>query len=99
VPAYVIVEMSVVDADQYEPYKSLAEASVATYGGAYKVRGGRVESVEGATPTDRVVVLEFPDVGAARTWYNSPEYQAALPLRLAAAKTTRLFFIEGYEPP
>jgi uncharacterized protein (DUF1330 family) len=98
VPAYVIVEMSVVDADRYEPYKSLAEASVAAYGGSYKVRGGRIESVEGEKPTDRVVVLEFPDMAAARTWYDSPEYQTALPLRLAAAKTTRLFFIEGYEP-
>lgn len=97
-PTYVIVELSVVDADQYERYKPLPEASVATYGGAYKVRGGRIESVEGEKVTDRVVVLEFPDMSAPRTWYESPEYQVALPLRLAAAKTTRLFFIEGYEP-
>jgi uncharacterized protein (DUF1330 family) len=96
-PTYVIVEMSVSDAEQYERYKALAEASVATHGGAYKVRGGRIESVEGEEVTDRVVILEFPDMPSARTWYDSPEYQAALPLRLAAAKTTRLFFIEGYE--
>jgi uncharacterized protein (DUF1330 family) len=98
VPTYVIVELSVSDAEQYERYKSLAEASVATYGGVYKVRGGRIESVEGEQVTDRVVVLEFPDMAATRAWYDSPEYQAALPLRQAAAKTSRLFFIEGYEP-
>jgi uncharacterized protein (DUF1330 family) len=97
-PTYVIVELSVSDAEQYERYKALAEASVATHGGAYKVRGGNIESVEGERVADRVVVLEFPDMAAARTWYDSPEYQAALPVRLASAKTTRLFFIEGYEP-
>jgi uncharacterized protein (DUF1330 family) len=97
-PTYVIVEMSVSDTEQYERYKSLAEASVARHGGAYKVRGGRIESIEGEEVTDRVVILEFPDMPSARNWYDSPEYQAALPLRLAAAKTTRLFFVEGYGP-
>ena len=46
---------------------------------------------------DRVVILEFPDMAAARSWYSSPEYQSALPIRLAAARTTRMFFIDGYE--
>lgn len=96
-PTYVIVELSVVDVEPYERYKSLAEDSVARYGGTYKVRGGRIESVEGEKVTDRVVVLEFPDMSTARKWYDSPEYQAALPLRLAAAQTTRFFFVEGYE--
>ena len=98
-PTYVIVELSVVDAETYERYKSLAEASVTTHGGTYKVRGGKIESVEGEPVTDRVVLLEFPDMATARNWYHSAEYQAALPLRLAAAATSRLFFIEGYEAP
>jgi uncharacterized protein (DUF1330 family) len=98
VPTYVIVELSVVDTDRYEQYKPLAEASIAAYGGTYRVRGGAIESVEGAPVADRVVILEFPDMATARSWYNSPEYQAALQIRLAAARTTRMFFIDGYEP-
>jgi uncharacterized protein (DUF1330 family) len=97
-PTYVIVELSVVDAEPYERYKALAESSVVAHGGVYKVRGGKIESIEGEPVTDRVVVLEFPDLATARAWYASPEYQEALPLRLAAAITTRLFFVEGYEP-
>lgn len=31
---------------------------------------------------------------AARTWYNSPEYQAVLPLRLKAAND-RVIFVDG----
>ncbi len=96
-PAYVIVELSVVDADRYELYKKRAEASVVAHGGSYKARGGDIESVEGAPVGDRVVILEFPDMAAARSWYSSPEYQSALPIRLAAARTTRMFFIDGYE--
>jgi uncharacterized protein (DUF1330 family) len=98
-PAYVIVELSVTDAANYERYKPLAEASIAAYGGTYKVRGGRTEPAEGEQVPDRLVVLEFPDLATAKAWYNSPEYQEALPIRLAAAKTTRLFLIEGYNPP
>jgi len=30
-----------------------------------------------------VVVLAWPDRAAAERWYNSPEYQAILPIRLA----------------
>lgn len=93
--AYVIVELSVVDAAEYERYKALAETSVAGHGGVYRVRGGRVESVEGRPVEDRVVVLEFPDMAAARRWYDSAEYQAALPIRSAAARTARLIFVEG----
>lgn len=95
--AYVIVELSVVDAAGYERYKALAETSVTRHGGVYRVRGGRIESVEGDPVADRVVVLEFADMAAARTWYDSPDYRAALPIRSAAARTARLFFVEGVE--
>jgi uncharacterized protein (DUF1330 family) len=97
-PTYVIVELSVVDAEHYERYKALAEASVFAHAGVYRVRGGQIESMEGDPVTDRLVVLEFPDSATARAWYASPEYQEALPLRRAAAQTTRLYFVEGYEP-
>ena len=95
-PAYFIAEVDVTDADAYEPYKPLAAASIAAHGGIYRVRGGATESFEGAPVAGRVVVLEFPDLEAARRWYRSAEYQEALPLRQAAA-TSRAFMVEGYE--
>lgn len=54
---------------------------------------GATEGVEGPAP-DGVIVLEFPDVAAAKAWYESPEYQAALPHRLKAADY-RAFIVEG----
>jgi uncharacterized protein (DUF1330 family) len=91
--AYVLVEIEVRDAARYEDYKSAAAPSIAKYGGKYLARGGAAEALEGAPP-QRVVVLEFADVAAARRWYASPDYQAAVALRRPAA-TARFVLVEG----
>ena len=57
------------------------------------VAPGACEAIEGPLP-EGVVVLEFDSVEAAKSWYYSPEYQAALPHRLKAANY-RLFIVEG----
>jgi uncharacterized protein (DUF1330 family) len=57
---------------------------------------GAVHPLEG-TPPDGVVVLEFPTVEAAKAWYNSPGYQAALPHRLNSADY-RAVIVEGLPP-
>ncbi len=46
-PAYIIVEIDVVDPVGYEDYKKLAGATVEKYGGKYIVRGGKTEVLEG----------------------------------------------------
>lgn len=43
------------------------------------------EVLEGEWPATQTVVLEFESTEAARAWYESEEYQAAIPLRQAAA--------------
>ncbi len=95
-PAYFMAEIDVHDPEAYEPYRPLAAAAIAQYGGRYLVRGGPAELVEGSGEPKRIVVLEFPDADAARRWYQSPEYQAALPLRLAAA-SGRAVLVEGVD--
>jgi uncharacterized protein (DUF1330 family) len=96
-PAYVVVEITVTDPAAYERYKQLAEASVAAYGGRYLVRGGRVELLEGSRVPPRLVVLEFPSVDRARSWWASPEYAEAKPVRAASA-TTEMILVDGYTP-
>lgn len=39
-------------------------------------------------------ILAFPDMDAARAWYNSPAYQAARQHRQAGSET-RVFIIDG----
>lgn len=50
------------------------------YHGRFLVHGDDVEVMEGDWP-GTVVILEFPDMEAARSWYASPAYQEILPLR------------------
>lgn len=84
-PAYLIARVNVTDPAKYENYKALAPAAIAKYGGKYLARGGAIETMEGDDETRRLVILEFPDMATARTFYNSPEYTAAKAERAGAA--------------
>jgi uncharacterized protein (DUF1330 family) len=95
-PAYVIAEVEVSDAETYRIYQAPTKASVLRHGGRFMVRGGTTEALEGEPPK-RIVVLEFPDLAAARRWYDSPDYGEARELRWRSA-TTRLFIVEGSPP-
>ena len=96
-PAYVIVEIEVLDPVLYEQYKALAPASIAAHGGRYIARGGRTELLEGGEPPKRVVILEFENVERAKAWLVSPEYREARALRQRAARS-RMIVIEGLAP-
>ncbi len=92
--AYVIADVQITDAAGYEPYKPLAAASIARFGGRFLVRGGMADLLEGAPAPARTVVIEFPDIETARRWYGSAEYQTALKIRQSAS-TGRLILVEG----
>jgi uncharacterized protein (DUF1330 family) len=94
VPAYVIVETDVHDAEQYERYRAAAPGAIAAGGGRFVVRGGEMAVLEGDWRPKRLVVLEFEDLDAAKRWYDSPEYQDAKRLREGAA-TLHAVAVEG----
>jgi uncharacterized protein (DUF1330 family) len=97
VPGYVIVDVDVKDPEKYAEYRAKAPATIAASGGRYLVRGGEVTHVEKGWDFHRFVILEFPSVDAAKTWYNSPAYQRILPIRLKSTKS-RMAFVEGLDP-
>lgn len=96
-PGYVLVDIAVRDPEAYERYKSLAQASVESFGGRYLVRGGETEVLEGEWPVQRLVVLEFPSVARAREWWASEVYAPAKALRWESA-TSRMVLVEGARP-
>jgi uncharacterized protein (DUF1330 family) len=61
-------------------YLESVEATFEPYGGRWLVLDAEVDVVEGAWPGS-VVLMEFPDMDAAKRWYASPEYQEILHLR------------------
>lgn len=93
--AYVINEIVVTEPERFQTYADQVPAILKTYGGAYVVRGGSPERVDGPEPPHRLVVLRFESREAARAWRNSPEYLAILPIR-EATSASRVYIVDGY---
>jgi uncharacterized protein (DUF1330 family) len=96
VKTYLVANLTVTDPERYALYRDQVPAIVARYGGRYLIRGGPIETVEGALALDRFVVIGFDSEDAAKRFYDSPEYAPLLKLR---AETTRSYvaFVQGCE--
>jgi uncharacterized protein (DUF1330 family) len=95
--AYVISEVSaILDPILMEKYRALAQTTIKKYGGRYVVRGGAIEKVEGESASHAIVIVEFPTMGRAHEWYQSPECAEALAIR-SKALNRRLVFVEGVQ--
>ena len=92
--AYVIVNDEVLDEGTFSDFRERIGATVAAHGGRYLVRGGSLEVVEGSWSADRLVVVEFDDVGAARAWLSSPEYLELKGIRERSANAN-VILVEG----
>ncbi len=92
--AYVITSIEVTDPVGYEDYKKLSGPSVEKYGGKFLVRGGKVETIEGEWDLKRFVITEFESMEQLHKWYNSPEYQEAMAIRVRTS-TANMVFVEG----
>ncbi len=95
---YVIVLLDVRDHDLYVDYARRASAIEARHGGKALVAADADEVVDGEWPSQRVVVLEFPSLDAARAWYNDPDYADLIEQRHEAT-TSNIVFVEGFQTP
>ena len=94
---YWIVRVDVSDPEAYKAYVAADAEPFRKFGARFLVRGGKHETVEGASRA-RNVVIEFKDYATALACYRSPEYTAARALRLPVA-TADIIVIEGYDGP
>ena len=98
-PAYMIaLNRRVHDLQKLEAYWEAA-------GPTFEGRGAKFLSIytplaplELMGPLEGVVLIEFPDVAAAKGWYESPAYQTAKQHRDGAADT-EFFIIDGGRVP
>jgi uncharacterized protein (DUF1330 family) len=93
-PAYVIADIDVHDAEGYRQYVALVPGTVEPFGGRFIVRGGEHETLEGGWRPRRLVVIEFPSADHARRWYASEAYVAAMAIRRRCS-TGSLVLVEG----
>lgn len=84
VKGYIIVTESIKDPEGMAEYGKVAAKAMAN-GATVLAVDTKFEVLEGEWPATQTVVLEFESPEAARAWYESAEYQAAIPLRQAAA--------------
>ncbi|MGA8178870.1 MAG: DUF1330 domain-containing protein [Desulfobacterales bacterium] len=94
---YWIAQVDVADTEKYKDYIQANAMPLKKFGAKFLVRAGRFEIPEGKSRS-RNVVIEFPTYQAALDCWKSPEYQAALKLRLQVS-TVDLVIIEGYDGP
>lgn len=93
--AYLIVDLlAVTDADGFGQYRQRVGATVEKYGGKYLVAGGKFEKVEGAWQPGGLVLLEFPNMERAKSWYNSEDYRELKALRQRSANAN-MVLVEG----
>lgn len=83
--AHVVVYAKIKDPEKLAAYSKAAGATVAEHGGTFIMRAPVLETLTGVGDFDRFVLIEFPDPGSARDWYNSAAYQALIPNRDEAA--------------
>lgn len=94
-PAYLIVTRQgpIKDEEAYNHYVSMNAENPSTVPLNLLVMYGATQVLEGDAP-DGMVMLQFDSAEQARTWYESPEYQAALPHRLRCGDW-KAFIVEG----
>ncbi|WP_429807358.1 DUF1330 domain-containing protein [Ensifer sp. B1-9] len=92
--AYLIADVEITDAAAFEQYIQEVPATEARYGGRYLGRGGATQVLEGDWEPHRLVIVEFPDMQALLSWYQSPDYQRLKTIRERCART-RIMTLEG----
>ncbi len=94
--AYIVVDLTPINAEKMQEYGAAAAATVAEHGGEFVVKG----PITALNPDENLgepyatkVIIQFPDHDNALAWYNSDAYQAIIPTRELAMKS--LFHIIG----
>ena len=92
-PAYYIAEHIITNPTKFEEYRVKVGPMIAKHGGRYLTKGGSHKLPEGGHwKPERVVIIEFPDMGNLNAWYNSAGISAAL-LRYAGSTATGIVVI------
>lgn len=82
--------------DDLLDYMDRIQGTLDPFSGRFLVHGGRIEVIEGEWPGD-VVIIEFPDMAMARSWYDSSAYQELVPLRTRHLRG-EVILVEGVPP-
>lgn len=94
--AYIVVDVTRTDPERAARYSAISGPSVERHGGRFLARGGEIHVLEGDWEPERIVVIEFPSVDAARAWFGSADYLEARSVREGAG-TWRMIVVTGVD--
>ena len=83
--AYFLALINIHDQTRYERYLAGFDEVFEKYQGRVLAVEDEPRVLEGEWPAARTVLIEFPDDGELRRWYESPEYRRLALLRREAA--------------
>lgn len=83
--AFFVATATIRNPEKVQEYVKRAAETFAAHGGEFVVRGKLDAALAGAADHQAIAVVRFPSADALSAWYNSPEYQAIVPLRVEAA--------------
>lgn len=95
---YVVASYQVSNPDAYPEYVQKVIPTLQAHNAEILVADYESEAVEGDCQ-HVTVVIKFESVEAAKKWYNSPEYQEVLPLRLDNTSNGTLVFTKQFVMP
>jgi uncharacterized protein (DUF1330 family) len=93
-PAYVIAEVQVTDADTWKQYQAALPGTLAPYKTRTLARANPVALDNSTPPAGSLVIIAFNNMEDVKAFWNSPAYQAIIPLREKSAMT-RIYAVEG----
>jgi uncharacterized protein (DUF1330 family) len=83
--AFIVSRIKVHDQGLMASYIAGSVALAAGFGARYRARTDQVTAADGTFDGGRVVIIEFPNLSALQSFWDSAEYQELRKLRLAAA--------------
>jgi len=86
-PAYIIALEIIHDRDEFNKYRAGVHDVLKKYQGEIIVSNEDFEVIEGDWPYTKTVVIRFPSIEQAKSWYESTEYKEVVQHRFKAAKT------------
>lgn len=93
--AYIIVRVDIRDREAYGKYMLHTPRILNQFGGRFIVRGGETETLEGEKETRRLVVIEFPSMERAKSFYRSDDYQKIKRFREGGGEA-QFVLVDGY---
>jgi|TARA_A100001037_G_C15064677_1_gene596426 uncharacterized protein (DUF1330 family) len=95
-PAYWLARSTINDPVEYKKYTDHIPSIMEKYNGRIFARGGDNKVLEGETPYERFVVIEFDSLADAEACFNSPEYvDAAKHRRVPGVAQNELVIVDG----